>query len=55
MRDLAVSLEARAEEVRRREREGARGREGALEAARHEARQALEVREEGLARERWVG
>ena len=52
LRDLAVSLEARAEEVRRLERGGARGREAALEAAKHEARQALEVREEGIARER---
>ncbi|CAM9356887.1 unnamed protein product, partial [Ectocarpus sp. 13 AM-2016] len=52
LRDLAVSLEARAEEVRRREREGARGREDALQAARHEARQSLEVKEEGVARER---
>lgn len=52
LRDLAVSLEARAEEVRRREREGARGREDALQAARHEARQSLEVKEEDVARQR---
>lgn len=47
-----MSLEARAEELRRREREGARVREDAVEAARHEARQALEVKGEGVARER---
>lgn len=55
LRDLAVSLEARAEEVRRREREVARGRENAVEAAKHEARQSLEVKEEGVARERCEG
>lgn len=55
LRDLAVSLEARAEEVRRREREGARGREDLLQSARHEARQSLEVKEEGVARERCGG
>lgn len=52
LRDLASSLDVRAEEVRRREREGARGREEALEAARHEARQAVQVKEENVARER---
>lgn len=52
LRDLALSMEARAEELRRREREGAREREDAVEAARHEARQALEVKEEGVLRER---
>lgn len=52
LRDLVVSLDGRAEELRRREREGARGREEALEAARHEARQAVEVQEENVARER---
>lgn len=52
LRDLATSLEVRSEEIRRREREGVRAREAALEAAKLEARQTLEVREEGVARER---
>lgn len=52
LRDRAASIESRAEELRRREREGARGREDLLEAAKHEARQAFEVKEESVARER---
>lgn len=52
LRDLAASLEARSEDIRRHEREGVRARETALEAAKLEARRALEVREEGVARER---
>ena len=33
----------------------ARGREDAVEAAKHEARQSLEVKEEGVAHERYGG
>lgn len=52
LRDLAVSLDGRAEEIRRRERESARSHEDALQAARHEARQAVAGKEESVARER---